>query len=160
MSAWRGTVGVLFLTLAPLAATSDAASRPWAARWLNRALDGASERLRQAECQRVLEEFVDGKGRRLDHVLAAQGLPAHAYLRRLHFFEGSSTLCRDRRMAVTAPGSRVIFICSPRFQAVAQSNGAYVEAAIIHEALHSLGLGEDPPTSAFITERVLARCVG
>jgi len=29
---------------------------------------------------------------------------------------------------------------------------------MIHEALHTLGLGENPPTSAEITERVLARC--
>jgi hypothetical protein len=62
------------------------------------------------------------------------------------------------RLAVTTVGSRVIYLCSARFRAVAEKNGAYVEAAIIHEALHALGLGENPPTSELITERVLARC--
>ena len=32
------------------------------------------------------------------------------------------------------------------------------EAILIHEALHSLGLGEDPPSSDYITERIRARC--
>ncbi len=34
----------------------------------------------------------------------------------------------------------------------------HAEAILIHEALHSLGLREDPPSSDFITERVRARC--
>jgi hypothetical protein len=29
---------------------------------------------------------------------------------------------------------------------------------VIHEVLHSLGLGENPPSSDHITERVRARC--
>ena len=32
------------------------------------------------------------------------------------------------------------------------------EAVIIHETLHSLGLGENPPTSDEITWRVFSRC--
>ena len=32
------------------------------------------------------------------------------------------------------------------------------EAVLIHELLHSLGLGENPPDSAAITDRVMARC--
>jgi len=32
------------------------------------------------------------------------------------------------------------------------------EAVIIHETLHSLGLGENPPTSDEITRRVFSRC--
>jgi hypothetical protein len=31
-------------------------------------------------------------------------------------------------------------------------------ALIIHEELHSLGLGEDPPTSKEITAKVIERC--
>jgi hypothetical protein len=34
----------------------------------------------------------------------------------------------------------------------------YAEAAVIHEMLHSLGLGEDPPSSDHISTRVMARC--
>ena len=158
MWAVRGAIAVV-LSFLPLAAASDAPHRPWAARWVSRALDGAGHRLRQPECRRVLQEFADRDGRRLDDVLAAEGVAAHEYLRRLHFFEGPAALCHGQRMAVTSPGSRVIYVCSARFQSVALANAAYVEAAVIHEALHSLGLGEDPPTSAFITARVLARCV-
>jgi hypothetical protein len=34
------------------------------------------------------------------------------------------------------------------------------EILIIHEVLHTLGLGENPPPSADITARVMARCGG
>jgi hypothetical protein len=134
------------------------AKPPRARRWLLRALDGASLRLRRPECRALLRDFTDRTGRSLEQRLAAEGASVHEYLKRLHFFEAPPTLCGGRRLAFTAPGSRVIFVCSDRFQSVAERNAAYVEAAVIHEALHSLGLGEDPPTSAFITERVLARC--
>jgi hypothetical protein len=40
----------------------------------------------------------------------------------------------------------------------AERSRAAADAAIIHELLHSLGLGEDPPTSKQITDTVLARC--
>jgi hypothetical protein len=33
------------------------------------------------------------------------------------------------------------------------------EAVIIHEMLHTLGLGENPPSSTEITFRVLNRCM-
>ena len=32
------------------------------------------------------------------------------------------------------------------------------EIIVLHEALHTLGLGENPPLSAVITDRVAARC--
>ena len=38
--------------------------------------------------------------------------------------------------------------------------GESAEAALIHESLHSLGLGENPPTSSEITSRVISRCRG
>jgi hypothetical protein len=37
-------------------------------------------------------------------------------------------------------------------------NSRHVEAILIHELLHSLGLGENPPSSDYITSRVRARC--
>jgi hypothetical protein len=37
-------------------------------------------------------------------------------------------------------------------------NRTAAEIIIIHEFLHVLGLGENPPTSDEITERVAARC--
>jgi len=32
------------------------------------------------------------------------------------------------------------------------------DVALIHESLHSLGLGENPPSSSEITSRVISRC--
>ena len=34
----------------------------------------------------------------------------------------------------------------------------WAEVVVIHEALHTLGLGENPPSSAEISIRVAARC--
>ena len=41
---------------------------------------------------------------------------------------------------------------------MARRNRAWAVATLIHEALHTLGLGENPPSSTEITERVLRRC--
>jgi hypothetical protein len=35
-----------------------------------------------------------------------------------------------------------------------------IEILLIHEFLHTLGLGENPPTSDAITQRVAVRCGG
>jgi hypothetical protein len=37
-------------------------------------------------------------------------------------------------------------------------NPTLAEAMVIHEMLHTLGLGENPPTTFEITDRVMARC--
>ena len=61
---------------------------------------------------------------------------------------------------MTQPGSRAIFICSAWFRQAFELNPRKVEAVIIHESLHSLGLGENPPRSQAITAQVMARCGG
>ena len=38
------------------------------------------------------------------------------------------------------------------------TNPTYVEALVIHEMMHTLGLGENPPSSLEINARVLKRC--
>jgi len=38
-------------------------------------------------------------------------------------------------------------------------NPSLTEAFLIHEELHSLGLGENPPSPKAITGRVLAKCL-
>jgi hypothetical protein len=43
---------------------------------------------------------------------------------------------------------------------VARQDGVTVELVLIHELLHSLGLGENPPSSAEITRQVTKRCGG
>lgn len=64
--------------------------------------------------------------------------------------------CRARDIAAfTEKGSRVIYVCSSRVTAQHITDGDII---VIHEMLHSLGLGENPPTSAQITKGVWARC--
>ena len=41
---------------------------------------------------------------------------------------------------------------------VAGARAATSATLIIHEQLHALGLGENPPTSTYITTRVYHRC--
>jgi len=41
---------------------------------------------------------------------------------------------------------------------VQRSEPGVAESLVIHEVLHTLGLGENPPASVEITRRVEARC--
>jgi hypothetical protein len=51
----------------------------------------------------------------------------------------------------------VIHVCGQRIvQFAVTTKGA--EILLIHELLHALGLGENPPTSARITDAVMHRC--
>ncbi len=52
-------------------------------------------------------------------------------------------------------GSRVVFICPTAF---VEGSPEETEAALIHEMLQTLGLGENPSRSRDITARVRARC--
>ncbi len=56
------------------------------------------------------------------------------------------------------PGSRVVWVCSSRLTARARENRRGVEIVLIHELLHTLGLEENPPTSAAINVAVNYRC--
>jgi len=59
--------------------------------------------------------------------------------------------------AFTVPGSRVVHVCAKRFgHFVPNTNNE--EIVLIHELLHTLGLGENPPTSSHITKAVQNRC--
>jgi hypothetical protein len=49
-------------------------------------------------------------------------------------------------------------VCGRRFAEVSLSRPVYGDAVFIHEMLHALGLGENPPTSSVITRQVIARC--
>ena len=91
--------------------------------------------------------------------LAALGLDAQTYLTKVLFVDDTrDPSCVTGVMARTAPGSRVVRLCSEELKRTWQGDPAHVVAALIHEMLHTLGLGENPPTSKAITARVLARC--
>lgn len=127
---------------------------------LRGAVEGAKARLARERCQGVLTEFTDASGRTLQQNLDALGVAADAYLDWLVFYDAAGTgRCGSGgALAMTTPGSRVVLVCGARFTAMRRKDRRHTEVIMIHEALHTLGLGENPPSSSEITSRVLARC--
>jgi hypothetical protein len=129
---------------------------------LRDALGGAARRLETPRCHAVFSspDFRDRAGRPLDAKLASLAADGPSYLDVLLFYDGSKEkVCRSgAALAFTEPGSRVVFVCGRRFWQAWKNNSGYAEAAVIHEALHTLGLGENPPTSVAITKAVLSYC--
>ena len=127
---------------------------------VRRAVRGAAERLADASCAAILDEFTDRSGRVLRERLEALALDAPAYARQVLYYDGTNeALCRRnaRLHAYTLPGSRVVRTC-PSLAALALEDPGRAEAVVIHEVLHTLGLGEDPPSGREITARVERRC--
>jgi hypothetical protein len=130
---------------------------------VRKAVRGAFDSLGDSDCQRIFSDFSDASGQKLQERLDALGETGQSYLGLVLFYDGSHLrACRSSMeqgiSAITAPGSRVVYICSQTFSEGKRSRPFYPEAVIIHETLHSLGLGENPPTSAEITWRVFSRC--
>jgi hypothetical protein len=123
------------------------------------AVEGATRRLQQEECRRILSDFSDASGRTLLANLEALGATPQTYLSLIGFYDGGA----DRRcsrggiLAVTSPGSRTVRVC-PQFTQRQLRDPSLAEIVILHEALHTLGLGENPPLSTVITDRVASRC--
>jgi len=127
---------------------------------LERAVAGASRRLTEPQCRLVLSDFSDASGRTLSAILAATGKDVAASLAPLRFIDdaGAAQCRRGATLAFAEPGGHVIHVCGPRFKARFIIDHAAAEIIVIHEFLHVLGLGENPPTSEAITARVVARC--
>lgn len=125
--------------------------------YLKAARRGARERLGRPECQAVLSDFKDGSGRRLNEVLGTAGRTAQEQLDRLELESGLGRPDCERGpvMAFTRVHSTAVSVCLPRFRTIAN---VQQEAVLIHEMLHSLGLGENPPESVTITAQVMKRC--
>lgn len=127
-----------------------------------RALRGAIGRLERSDsCRAVFSDFTTASGEPLSAVLESRGETPGRHLAGLLFLDGSShPLCRSRTVAAfTSPGWRVVYLCSAAFRGQRGSRSAEAEVVLIHEALHTLGLGERPPTPQAIQARVYARCV-
>lgn len=92
--------------------------------------------------------------------LEAKRLRGAVYLKWLIFVNGSEDqFCLNSHIvAGTNPGDRFVRLCGPIFKSIARSDSDYAAALIIHEALHSLGLPENPPSSDAITRKVVERC--
>lgn len=128
---------------------------------VQRALLSARSRLAGESCRRVLSDFDSAlESGSLRAVLDRRGGTAQGHLDSLVFKDGSGRprCARPEILAFTSVGSDTVFVCSRAFVRVAQRDPALAEMVLIHEALHTLGLGENPPTSAEITARIEERC--
>jgi hypothetical protein len=129
-------------------------------RWVRTMVEDAAERFARPECSRVLSELRDAEGRPLQVKLEATGVDARTYmLERVFFYDADQrSACRsDGVVAFTTPESRVVRIC-PRFGTLHGKSDDYTRAYLIHETLHTLGLGENLPSPSAITEVVLKHC--
>ena len=124
------------------------------------ALRGAAGRLESPACQAVFSDFQDLAGRPLQERLESLGQTPQSYLGQIFFYDGSKEpRCQAPEiLAVTSPGSHVVHVCPKAIRVLFRRQPLYVEATLIHEALHTLGLGENPPSSREITSRVVRRC--
>jgi hypothetical protein len=123
------------------------------------AREGAARRLSQPRCAQIFGEFADEAGRPLQEKLDAFRLTATEYLSLVYFGDGlDHGRCEDSGvLAVATPGSRRVSVCS-RFARTYRSDPSWGEVVVIHETLHTLGLGENPPSSSEISARVVAYC--
>jgi len=158
---------VLALTILLAASAANAAApltlTGWDARAVGTARDGALKRLENDECRKVFTDFTDDRGRRLQQNLEEWTASPAGYIGLVPFLDGSSQpRCRSGKTALVAsPGVRRVFVCRT-FAEVQLRQPGVAESMVIHEILHTLGLGEAPqegaPTSVEITQRVEARC--
>jgi len=126
-------------------------------RWVVLAADGAVRRLADPQCQAVLSDFVDADGHSLAERLSEKGHTLLQHLQGVWLLSGRGQVgCgKPNTHAFTVPSGRLVFMCPQLFR---QDVGKYHELLIIHELLHTLGLGENPPSSASITLQVAKRC--
>jgi hypothetical protein len=169
----QSTVAVLVVAtvaLSGLNTSADHASSPleadgirlrgaWFEQPVRLAVHSAASRLGERPCAALLDEFQDASGRPLRARLRELQLDAPDYALQVLFYDGSSDApChRPRVYAFTAPGSRVVRTC-PSLGRLAAGEPRLARAVVIHELLHTLGLGENPPGSDEITAAVERRC--
>lgn len=127
----------------------------------------AAEKLRDPLCRKLLTDFKDRGGRTLEENLQPWGVGAPEYLLLLPFVDGSGErICqRDSVKLAATPGIPRVLVCPARVGAVFSRLGrveaespSLAAAMVIHEMLHTLGLGENPPSTFEITDRVRHRC--
>jgi hypothetical protein len=127
---------------------------------LAKSLDAAAALLTTPKCQSLFSEFTDQRGRALTERLAELKLSLAEYLRAVIFDDGDAHrhCSNEEALAFTTVGSRVVHVCGPGFVRAWRREPSEARATIIHELLHSLGLGENPPSPRFINHRVKELC--
>jgi hypothetical protein len=124
------------------------------------ALRAASRRLAKPACQSVLSEFSDERGLPLTEKLRELGVSPEGYLRLIVFLDGggSPQCAKSGVLAFTSRNSRVVYLCGRDFERAARRDPRETQITLVHELLHTLGLGENPPSPRDISFRVLQRC--
>jgi hypothetical protein len=124
----------------------------------------AGQRLAGERCLALLSEFErEADGQPLAVALEARGVTLEQHLATLEFLDGTwDRACRTGNAfaGLVRSGDNRVFVCPKQFRDLAVDDPVAAEVVIIHEVLHTLGLGENPPTGAAITARVKRRCVG
>ena len=157
---WSLTLSVLALWPSLPSASPVRLRSAFDAELAGRAVRRAARLLETPSCREILAEFEDANGRPLQAVLDGVGMTPAEYLRgHVVFHDGSGEgRCAARgTLAYTTPRSRIVHLC-PRFLAKELERPAFTQVVVIHEMLHTLGLGEDPPSSREISDRVQRRC--
>jgi hypothetical protein len=126
---------------------------------VRRALDLAVAALASPGCGQVYADFALASGGTPQGELDRMGIGPEELLETLVFTDGGrEPVCRVGAAALAMkPGTRLVFVC-PRFARFQLGNARLSASVVIHESLHALGLGEDPPTSREITARVERAC--
>jgi hypothetical protein len=126
---------------------------------VRRAVDTAIRKLALPGCSDIYADFELAQGGTPRDALDRRGMTPAELLESLVFVEGSrERLCRTGPSALTmTPGSHVVSVC-PQFVQLQLRNPGLAASLLIHESLHALGLGENPPSSSAITQQVERRC--
>ena len=125
------------------------------------ALREASIRLLDSKCQAVVSGFRDERGRPLTDKLSELGMTAQAFLNVVIFQDAGERLGKcDRQgtLAFTTPGDRIVYLCGRAFERAWRGNPHEAQNTLIHEMLHTLGLGENPPSPREIRHRIQQLC--
>ena len=123
------------------------------------AIAAAQSQLAHPRCETIFTDFRDPSGAPLRASLDRLEMSGGDFLRSLRYVNGEHLpVCEPGVLAGTRIGSRVVYLCGTRFASAQRRNPRLGAALILHEALHALGLSENPPTSLQITAGVLDRC--
>jgi hypothetical protein len=127
---------------------------------LKRSVALAVQVLRRAECRALYDDFRDASGETLAEALRRTDTTPSEHLLRLRWLNGvSHPGCRNRNVFLVARvGNPEIYVCPEQFTAFALREPLGAAGLLLHEQLHALGLGEDPPPSEEISRMVFARC--
>jgi hypothetical protein len=116
--------------------------------------------LAEAKCRKLFLEFSDARPLPLAVRLEELDTDPGGYLAMVFFLDGERAVgCgREGVLAFTTPGSRAIYVCGRSFERAWRRDRREAQATIVHELLHSLGLGENPPSPRSISDRVRQLC--